>query len=113
MLEHEWYDRRSAEPVRVAADSGRCLWVSQELPRARLLTLDGYGHTSFGKSTCVEQFETSYLVSLRLPPVGAVCKPDQQPFSGPPTGVAATLQQAVSTATRPPLPGMPRITPFA
>jgi pimeloyl-ACP methyl ester carboxylesterase len=86
--------------------------VSQELPRARLLTLAGYGHTSFGKSTCVEQAETRYVVSLQLPPRGTVCKPDQQPFGLPSPG-QAQAQQAVSIAARPPLPGMPRFAPFA
>jgi hypothetical protein len=86
--------------------------VSQELPRGRLLTLDGYGHTSFGKSTCVEQAETRYLVSLQLPPRGAVSKPDQQPF-GLMAPTQASAQQALSIAARPPLPGVPPLLQFA
>ncbi len=54
--------------------------VAGLLPGSRLLTLDGWGHTAFGLSTCVEEARTAYLVDLVLPPVGAVCRPDLGPF---------------------------------
>jgi pimeloyl-ACP methyl ester carboxylesterase len=112
------WDHATSEPVLVIGNTfdpatryEGAVAVSQELPGARLLTLDGYGHTSFGKSTCVEQAETAYLVSLQLPPRGAVCKPDQQPF-GVTAPAQASAQQAVSIAARPPLPGMSRLALF-
>ncbi|MBJ7596614.1 MAG: hypothetical protein DLM67_00550 [Candidatus Nephthysia bennettiae] len=59
----------------------------------------------------MDQAETLYLVSLQLPPRGAVCKPDQQPF-GLMAPSQASAQQAPSTAASPRLPGLPRLTPF-
>jgi hypothetical protein len=80
--------------------------------RPRLLTLDGYGHTSFGKNTCEERAETRYLVSLLRPPRGAGLQagPAAACLDGP---SQASAQQAVSTAVRLPLPSMPRLTAFA
>jgi hypothetical protein len=57
--------------------------LSRELARARLLTMNGWGHTSFGQSTCVEGFEVAYLEDLRLPAPGTVCSPDTAPFGLP------------------------------
>jgi pimeloyl-ACP methyl ester carboxylesterase len=51
------------------------------LGNARLLTLDGYGHTSdVDPSRCVDRRVTAYLTRLASPPRGAVCRPDRQPF---------------------------------
>ena len=64
--------------------------MSQQLARARLLTLDGYGHTSNADpSACVNSAITAYLVNLSLPPRGTVCQPDRAPFDpqfGQPVG---------------------------
>ena len=54
--------------------------VAAQLPRARLLTLAGWGHTSLGLSTCVDGFVARYLIDQLLPPAGAVCAPDARPF---------------------------------
>jgi hypothetical protein len=55
--------------------------MAGQLARARLLTLDGYGHTSGADpSTCVFRAYAAYLVHLRLPPRGTVCQPDRVPF---------------------------------
>jgi len=53
-----------------------------ELGNARLLKVNGDGHTSMfvEPSTCRDDAELAYLVSLRLPPRGAVCDVDQLPF---------------------------------
>jgi pimeloyl-ACP methyl ester carboxylesterase len=50
--------------------------VTDLFPRSRLLTLDDWGHTSFGASDCAAERLTHYLVRLRLPPAGTVCRPD-------------------------------------
>jgi hypothetical protein len=55
--------------------------MATELARARLLTVAGYGHTALlNPSTCVGSYETSYFLTGALPPAGAVCQQDQQPF---------------------------------
>jgi len=41
----------------------------------------GYGHTALlNPSTCVANHESSYFLTGALPPPGAVCLQDQQPF---------------------------------
>ena len=74
--------------------------LSHDLARARLLTLDGWGHTSFGKSSCIEQFEVKYLVAGLLPPEGTVCKPDQSPF-GPITNEDLQRQEQIAAIAEP------------
>jgi pimeloyl-ACP methyl ester carboxylesterase len=55
--------------------------MARQLARARLLTLDGYGHTSAADpSACVFRAYVAYLVHRRLPPRGTVCQPDRVPF---------------------------------
>jgi pimeloyl-ACP methyl ester carboxylesterase len=44
------------------------------LASARLLTYDGYGHVSYGGSTCVDAAVRAYLVVGTLPPAGTVCR---------------------------------------
>ena len=62
------------------------LWGAEaavtELGNARLLKVNGDGHTSMfvEPSTCRDDAELAYLVSLRLPPPGTVCNVDQLPF---------------------------------
>lgn len=56
--------------------------ATRELADARLLTIDGFGHTSAGESTCATNDVTAYLTDAALPPPGAVCQPDVQPFQG-------------------------------
>ncbi|MEV6398202.1 alpha/beta hydrolase [Streptomyces sp. NPDC051907] len=66
--------------------------MTRALAGARLLTLDGYGHTALlNPSTCVNDYAVRYLTTGALPPVGAVCRQDAPPF-GPakPTGGVAT-----------------------
>ena len=55
------------------------------MPRSRLLTLNGYGHTTILASACTAQAVERYLVSVELPPRGTVCEPDVQPFDEPAT----------------------------
>ncbi len=57
------------------------LAMSRQLARTRLLTLDGYGHTSLlNPSACVNSYESRYFISGVLPPRGARCRQDHQPF---------------------------------
>ncbi|TMC01605.1 MAG: alpha/beta hydrolase [Chloroflexi bacterium] len=55
--------------------------TSHELADARLLTLDGSGHTAFLQgSTCIDRAESAYLISGTLPDRGTTCTPDAPPF---------------------------------
>ena len=53
-------------------------------PDARMVTLNGWGHTTIGQSACADATITAYLVKLQAPADGAVCQPDRQPFSSLP-----------------------------
>jgi pimeloyl-ACP methyl ester carboxylesterase len=58
------------------------LVMAGQLARARLLTVDGYGHTSLDNaSSCVYQYEAAYFINGTLPPPGTVCQQNQQPFT--------------------------------
>jgi hypothetical protein len=51
------------------------------LQLARLLTLDGWGHTAFLQgSACIDRYETAYLIDGTLPAPGTTCRPDSPPF---------------------------------
>jgi hypothetical protein len=54
--------------------------ASHELGNARLLTINGFSHTSPGESACATNAITTYLISGTLPAVGATCQPDKQLF---------------------------------
>jgi pimeloyl-ACP methyl ester carboxylesterase len=49
---------------------------------ARLLTIDGWGHSYFegGRSTCANDDIAAYLIDGVLPPPGKVCAEDKPPF---------------------------------
>ncbi|MFC8390351.1 alpha/beta hydrolase [Streptomyces sp. NPDC057238] len=66
--------------------------MAEELADARLLTVDGHGHTALlNPSSCVQDHESRYLIDGTLPPVGTTCLPDRPPFSAPkPGGGVAT-----------------------
>jgi pimeloyl-ACP methyl ester carboxylesterase len=56
------------------------------LARARLLTVDGYGHTALlNPSTCAYDYVSRYVVDGTLPPPGTVCPQDQPPFTTGPS----------------------------
>ncbi|GFE70301.1 hydrolase [Chroococcus sp. FPU101] len=56
--------------------------MSRALARARLLTVDGYGHTVFlNPSQCASEYITNYFIKGELPPEGTICKQNYQPFS--------------------------------
>ena len=86
------WDRRTANPVLVTNNTvdpntpyrGAKAMV-RELARARLLTVDGYGHgVLVNQSSCATRYISRYLIEKVLPPKGAICQQDEQPFSGTP-----------------------------
>ena len=57
--------------------------MSRDLARARLLTVDEYGHTETGNpDTCATDYEIRYLLTGALPPPRTVCKQHTAPFPG-------------------------------
>ena len=56
--------------------------MAHDLAYARLLTVDGYGHSALlNPSTCAYDYVSRYLVDGTLPPPGTVCPQDKAPFS--------------------------------
>jgi pimeloyl-ACP methyl ester carboxylesterase len=61
------------------------LWNAQattdELGDARLLIVEGYGHTTLNvHSACASAAEANYLITLQPPADGTTCSADNQPF---------------------------------
>ncbi len=55
--------------------------MSRQLAQARLLTVDGYGHSAlFSPSSCPGRYETRYLIDMILPRPGTRCR-GEQPFT--------------------------------
>ena len=55
--------------------------LSHELADARLLTVDGYGHTEASNpSTCADNYLINYALTGALPPAGTVCQENSTPF---------------------------------
>jgi len=58
--------------------------MTRDLARARLLTIDGFGHTELpNPSTCAIGYEVSYFTTGALPPAGTVCQQNGTPFATP------------------------------
>jgi pimeloyl-ACP methyl ester carboxylesterase len=61
------------------------LELARELGNARLLSVNGYGHTVLrNPSACAARHEAAYLIEGTLPPEGSVCRPDRPPFAAVP-----------------------------
>jgi TAP-like protein len=77
-------DRQHRGPVHALQ---RSVTMARQLANARLLTVQGYGHTEFlNPSACAANYIVSYLLDGHLPPNGSVCHQDSIPFpevSGP------------------------------
>jgi hypothetical protein len=96
------WNRTTANPVLVvgtrfdpATPYHGAVTVDRLLPRSRLLTLAGWGHTSLFSSACVDAHVSSYFLTTRVPPSGTVCQPDVVPFAEP---AAAQARQATGAA---------------
>jgi pimeloyl-ACP methyl ester carboxylesterase len=84
------WNRYTANPVLVIGNTidpatpyASAVAMARQLGRARLLTLDGYGHTALlNPSACIQRYEVRYFIVGTLPPRGASCRQDQQPFPG-------------------------------
>jgi len=82
------WDRRTAAPillVNTVADPATAyagaVRAQQRLRDARLVTIDGWGHTSLGDiSTCAQQVIDRYILDRVAPRNGLHCAPDSGPF---------------------------------
>ena len=84
------WTRRTSNPVLVvgtrfdpATRYQGAVILDNLLPRSRLLTLDGWGHTTLFSSACIDAHVSGYLLTARVPPRGTVCQPDTVPFAQP------------------------------
>jgi pimeloyl-ACP methyl ester carboxylesterase len=58
------------------------LAMARELQQGQLLSVNGFGHTVLrNPSACVAGYETAYVLSGLVPPLGTVCSPDATPFA--------------------------------
>ena len=74
--------------------------ATEELGRARLLTLDGYGHTSILSSTCIDEKTNNYILTGAVPPAGTVCEPDALPFDTAAGTITAAEKAALEAVGR-------------
>ena len=71
----------TGDPITAYQDS---VAMSRDLARARLLTVDGYGHTTGNNgSTCAINDAVQYTLTGALPAPGTVCQQDGTPFPAP------------------------------
>jgi pimeloyl-ACP methyl ester carboxylesterase len=83
------WDQPTANPILVIGNTfdpstpyEGAVAMANALARARLLTVDGYGHTVLlNPSACASQYESDYLIDGTLPPEGTVCPQDQPLFA--------------------------------
>jgi pimeloyl-ACP methyl ester carboxylesterase len=86
---HGPWNRRTANPILVIGNTAdpstpyaNAVKMARELRSARLLTVTGYGHTTFlNPSACANRYITAYLINRMLPRRGTVCSQDRRPFA--------------------------------
>ncbi len=78
---------RTSEPVLVVGNTfdavtgyRGAVGASKVLVGSRLLTYAGWGHTAYGRSSCVSDHVNAYLLRGSLPPRGTVCPANPNPF---------------------------------
>jgi hypothetical protein len=75
--------------------------LTRQLGNARLLTMEGDGHTAYGgNSACIDAALDAYLISLTLPAAGTVCQ-QEVPLTAPqPVPVEAATSAATALLLR-------------
>jgi pimeloyl-ACP methyl ester carboxylesterase len=83
------WNAKTTAPILVLGNRGgdpsvrytNAVLAQSTLGKARLLSVDMYGHTSYNlASSCVDDAVDGYLIGLALPPAGASCGTDFGPF---------------------------------
>ncbi len=84
------FTKRTANPVLVvgnywdpATNYAGAVKAASLLPNSRLVSSNSWGHTAYGTSVCVNTAVETYLLTTAVPPVGAKCVGDVQPFTEP------------------------------
>ena len=67
--------------------------VHDLLPESSLLTVEGWGHTSFLLSLCADETVSRYLLDGTTPPEGATCTQDVAPFEAVEGAAAGSAQR--------------------
>jgi pimeloyl-ACP methyl ester carboxylesterase len=82
------WNTRSAAPVLVVGNRydpatryQGAVSTARLLGRARLLTVEAWGHTSLFTSTCADNATAAYLLTGTLPAPGTTCRADAVPFA--------------------------------
>jgi len=89
-----------ADPATPLSGAAR---AKRRLADARLVTLDGLGHTTAAHpSACIQQVIDRYFIDLVAPPDGMHCAPDAGPFD-----VASAQTRTTNPSARPWLPRIP------
>ena len=90
------FTRRTANPVLVVGNRSdpatryeAAVSTEKMLPNARLLTVEGWGHTSLFISSCADGLIARYLLTGKAPPEKTVCGVDAIPFASPALSVRA------------------------
>lgn len=78
--------------------------ASRLLPRSRLLSYAGWGHTAFlsQQNYCIDSNVTRYLLTTRIPPAGTVCRPQGTPFGPTEATARARAKATIGAALLPP-----------
>jgi hypothetical protein len=85
------WNHPTASPILVIGNTGdpvtpyhNAVAMSRDLARARLLTVNEFGHTeNLNPDKCATNYEIRYLETGALPPAGTVCQQHTQPFPAP------------------------------
>ena len=110
------WDRVTANPVLLignrlgdpATPYEDAVSTTRMMGNARLLTLDGYGHTAFRESRCIVVVVEQYLIEQEVPPEGTVCLPDRAPFDPLPDAVARERRPLDEALAPPSVPTLVR-----
>lgn len=104
------WTRRTANPVLVvgtrydpATRYQGARIADRLLPNSRLLTVNGWAHTSLFLSACADNAIARYLITGRTPRAGTVCQQDEVPwvdFGGPSPAPEAAARARESLAER-------------
>jgi pimeloyl-ACP methyl ester carboxylesterase len=103
------FDHATANPVLVignrydpATRYQGAVTLDRLLPRSRLLTLDGWGHTALFLSACIDAHLNRYLLTGQVPARGTVCEPDVVPFASRAASALKTSAPSKRVAVIPP-----------
>lgn len=84
------FTKRTASPLLVvgnywdpATNYAGAVKAASLLPNSRLVSSNSWGHTAYGTSACVNTAVDTYLLTKAVPPAGAKCVGDVQPFTQP------------------------------